>query len=141
MCVVKYEVNLPCHRRGTALAIKGKPEQRSNNPKASITWLPKRPMAVVVGGTAAEVIMLMMKKAALAGAALAPTLLTIPKMNRIMTSNSRFFSSSRRLTVAVSGTNLLYFSDHQWNDFWESFFSYDEEHLFSTKLIPYITVS
>ena len=94
-------------------------------------------MAVVVGGTAAEVIMLMMKKAALAAAP--PTLLTIPKMNRIMTSNSRFFSSSRRLTVAVSGTNLLYFSDHQWNDL-GIVFSDDEEHLFSTKPIPYITV-
>ena len=136
---MKYEVNLPCHRRGTALAIKGKPEQRSNNPKASITWLPKRPMAVVAaGGMAAEVIMLMMKKAALA-AAQAPTLLTIPKMNRIMTSNSRFFSNSRRLTVAVSGTNLLYFSDHQWNDLGIVFSK--EEHLFSTKPIPYITVS
>jgi hypothetical protein len=55
----------------------------------------------------------MMKKAALVAA---PTLLTIPKMNRIMTSKSRFFSNSRRLTAAVSGTNLLYFSDHQWND-------------------------
>jgi hypothetical protein len=114
--VVKCEVNLPCHHRGTALAIKGKPEQRSNNPKemgllASITWLPKRPLGPA---EASEVIMLMTKKAAsLRKRPRQPQWprLTTPKTNRIMTSKkSRFFFS---LTAAVNGTNLPYFSDHE----------------------------